>query len=71
MKNLKSIDIDTGDFLKINTNLLLKRTYEKIREKNLKGLKIPMPFNFRIRNLIISLKSLVSEEGSLTALMYK
>lgn len=60
IKNLKKIDIDTGDFLKINTNLLLKRTYEKIKEKDLNKLQIPMPFNFRIRNLIVSLRSLIS-----------
>lgn len=58
LKQVKTIGIDTESFMKINTDLLLKRTKDKIVEKNFKDFKLNLPFNSRIRNLILSLMTL-------------
>lgn len=58
LKRVKTIGIDTEHFVKINTDLLLRRTMEKVLEKDFSELKIPTPFNSRIKNLIMSINYL-------------
>lgn len=58
LKEAKTIGIETDHFVRINTNLLLKRTHDKIQDKDFSQILIQNPLNLRIKNLILSLYAL-------------
>ena len=59
IKEPESTKLLEGGFKGLNTNLLLKRTAEKIEESDIKSLIIPYPSNERIYNLVSSLRELI------------